>query len=298
MILFKLTLRPWLRSPYNQFFSSMVVGFLLLVTGVLIWLQQGLKPVLSHLQHEEVVTAYLAPDVTVDREDKMIDEIRTEVGAHADIRLVPTDEFVANIKKQYPDLGQELDDLGDETAAIVPRYISITGVLPEGSIERIRTVAGIESAETSRDRYRQVVGAIGAIRWVARLLIFGLCMALFSGLIHLARTNMEIHRDAIALMRLMGASTAKLQLPSVFSGIWVGFCGGMVAAAGWVTAGTWLTIRVRSLSPLLREMPHASASLAAALFAAALAIGALAGLFGSLAAIQRDGSASYDGAGR
>jgi len=281
-----------MRSPYSQFFSSLVVGFLLLVTGVLVWLQQGLKPVLAHLQNEEVVTAYLAPDVDAIRESKIVDEIRADLGAHAEVQLVPTTEFVANIKKQYPDLGQELDNLGEEASSIIPRYVSISGVFPDGVVDRVRGVSGVESAETSRDRHRQVIGAISAIRWVARLLIVGLCMALFTGLIHLARTNMDIHRDAVTLMRLMGASASQLQLPSVFSGLWVGFCGGLVAAAGWVTVGAWLTHHVRGLSPLLREMPHASASLAAALFVAGLIIGASAGLFGSAAAARQDGANS------
>lgn len=294
MLLLKLTLRPWMRSPYNQFFSSLVVGFLLLITGVLIWLQMGLKPVLSRLQNEQVVTAYLAGGVDAAQEGKIVDEIRTNLGSHAEIQLVPTQEFVSNIKKQYPDLGQELEDLGEEAAQIVPRYISITGVLPAGTLDQIRGVSGIESAESSHDRYRQVVGAIGAIRWVARLLIVGLCMALFTGLIHLARTNMDIHRDAIQLMRLMGANTTKLQIPSVFSGLWVGFCGGVISSVGWLTMGIWLTKHVRSLSPLLREMPHASGLLAAGLFAAALVIGAAAGLFGGIAA----SSYEADGVGR
>lgn len=290
MLLLKLTLRPWLRSPYNQFFSSLVVGVLLLITGVLIWLQQGLKPVVSRLQNEEVVTAYLASTVNPADEDKIVDQIRENLGARADIQLVPAHEFVANIKKQYPELGQELEDLGDEAAQIIPRYVSITGVLSDGALERIKSISGIESAETSRDRYRQIVGAIGAIRWVARLLIIGLGLALFTGLIHLARTNMDVHRDAIQLMRLMGAGGAKLQLPSVFSGLWVGFCGGIVASISWLTLGTWLTRHVRTLSPLLREMPHASSGLAFALFVAALMIGAIAGFFGSVFSSSRETS--------
>ena len=253
MFLLKLSLRPWRLAPIGHVFSSLAVGFLLLLAGFLFWMQAGLKPVLARLQGEQVVTAYL--DATVDGKDesKIVDSIRTSLGAHAqssEIRFVGSAQFVENLKGAYPELSRELEDLGPEMATVVPRYVSVAGILPDRALERIKSVPGIESAESSKDRYAHIVGAFLALRWVSRLLIAGVCFALFTGLIHLARMNAFMHREALSILKLWGASQAELRAPGMISGSLVGALGGAIALLGWLTAGQWLGSQLRLLSPL------------------------------------------------
>jgi cell division protein FtsX len=300
LLLMKLALRPWRLAPLSQLFSAIAVGFLLVMAGFLFWVQQGLRPVLARLHQEQVITAYLSPSVETGGEQHVADEIRLSLGAHADhaeVRLVGADQFVAEVAKQYPDLAKEVQDLGSEASLVVPRYVSVSGILQDTALESIRTVSGIESAESSRDRYRSVVGAFSALRWVARLLVAGLGLALLTGLIHLARTNAYIHRDAIALMRLFGGGGFSLQAPGMLSGLGVGLLGGAMAAIAWVSAGVWLGHHVKNLSPLLRDMPSLDPIFAAVLLLAGTLIGLIAGGAGSVAIVSgtdaggmRDGS--------
>lgn len=283
MLLLKLAFRPWRITPFSQLFSGMAVGFLLLLSGLLFWMQHGLRPVIQRLRQEQVITAYLAPTVEPGSEGRVIDEIRLALGSHAErseIRLVPESEFIAHIKARYPELGKELEDLGPETGSIVPRYVTVSGLLIDQAADQIRAIPGVESADSSKDRYQHVLGAFKALRWVAELLVGGLALALLTGLIHLARNNAYIHRDAIALMRLLGGGGGALQAPGIVSGLLVGVFGGGVAAGGWLTAGEWLTRHVRHLSPILRDMPAATSGFALALFASGALLGLLAGLFG------------------
>ena len=285
MLLLKLAFRPWRLTPYSQVFSGLAVGFLLLLAGLLFWMQQGLKPVVARLQQEQVITAYLAPSVPTADEGKLVDEIKVALGAKAErseIKLVETADFLANVKGQYPDLAKELEDLGPEASQIVPRYVSISGLSIDQASDDIRAIPGIESADSSKDRYQSVLGAFKALRWVAKLLVGGLALALLTGLIHLARNNAYIHRDAVSLMRLLGGSGGMLQAPGIISGVLVGAFGGGIAAGGWVTGGVWLTRHVKNLSPMLRTMPAASSGFALALLGMGCLIGLAAGLFGSL----------------
>lgn len=288
MLLLKLSLRPWRLAPYSQIFSSLAVGFLLLLAGFLYWMQQGLRPVLSRLQHEQVITAYLAPDVEAKDEARVVDSIRTALGAHAvsqsaaDVQFVDRSKFVEKLKSSYPDLGGELEDLGAELTTIVPRYVSISGFFNDNAIGAVRGVQGIESAETSKDRYQHVLGAFSTLRWVARLLALGLCLALLTGLIHLSRMNSFLHREIVALLRLWGGHEVTLRFPGILSGLAVGLAGGLMAGVGWLTGGAWLARHIRSLSPLLREMPSLPVQFAFLLFAAGCSIGLMAGLFGTL----------------
>jgi cell division protein FtsX len=286
MLLLRVALRPWRLAPYSQFFSAFAVAFLLLLSGLLFWIQQGLNPVLTRLEQEQVITAYVNSSVAPTDENKVIDQIQVALGSHAervDIKLVQPEQFVEEIKQTYPDLGHELEDLGPETSTIVPRYITISGLMIDSAIDRIRSIPGIESADSSRDRNRSVIGAFMTLRWVAKVLSAGLCLALFTGLIHLARTNSYIHRDAVALLRLLGGDGMQLQLPGILSGVCVGALGGALALGSWVSIGIWLSAQVKHLSPILRSMPAANPLHGIVLMVLGVAIGLMAGMIGNLA---------------
>lgn len=294
MLLLKVALRPWRLAPYSQLFSAFAVAFLLLLAGLLFWIQQGLNPVLARLEQEQVITAYVNTAVPQTDENKIVDQIQVALGSHAervDIKLVQAEQFVEQIKQTYPDLGHELEDLGPETSAIVPRYVSISGLMIDSALDKIRAIPGIESADSSRDRNRSVIGAFVTLRWVAKVLSAGLCLALLTGLIHLARTNSYIHRDAVSLLRLLGGDGFQLQLPGILSGACVGAIGGVLALGGWMSAGMWLSSQVKHLSPVLRSMPAANPYHGMVLFILGIAIGLMAGLIGNLARTGRGGVA-------
>lgn len=295
MFLLRLSLRPWRLAPLNHAFSAVAVGFLLLVAGFLFWLQDGLRPVVARLQSEQVITAYLAaPELPPGAAQEggaeaaqITDAIRVAVGAHAavapDVRYVSSHQFVKNLNANYPELSRELEDLGPEMTAVVPRYVSVTGLLGEAALERVRAVPGVESAESSRDRYARVVGAFLALRWVARLLVAGAALALLTGLIHLSRLNAYMHRETLTILKLWGASATEMRAPAMISGALVGAMGGLGAGAGWLLAGHDLSEQIRSLSPMLLGLPPASASLALGLVAVGVLIGICAGALGGVA---------------
>jgi cell division protein FtsX len=297
-LLTSLSLRPWRLAPVSHLFSSVAVGVLLLLAGFLYWMQSGLRPVVARLQGEQVITAYLDPATAPKDEDKIVDAIRGSLGAHADsydVRFVAAKQFVENLKEPYPELSRELEDLGAEMETVVPRYVSVSGVLPAQALEAIKSVPGIEAAETSKDRYAQVVGAFVTLRWVAKLLIVGVCFALLTGLIHLSRMNAFMHREVLQVLRLWGGGPGILRAPSMLSGGLVGVLGGAIASLGWLSLGGTLALHVRSLSPVLRDLPRASGGLAFGIFFAGILIGLFAGALGSAA--SQDGSTSLIGVG-
>jgi cell division protein FtsX len=283
VFLLRLALRPWKLSPLSQIFSALAVGVLLLLGGFLTWMQSGLGPVLARLESEQVVTAYLDPSVEAKDEGRVVDSIRTALGAQAsgvDIRFVTPEQFVGHLKGPYPELGRELEDLGSEMSAVVPRYVSVSGLLGEQSLRRIKGVQGIESAESSKDRYAPVLGAFKALRWVARLFVAGLAFALLIGLIHLARTNSYLHREAHAILKQWGADELLVRLPGMLSAMLVGLGGGVIALIGWLTAGAWLVRQLHGLSPMLVSLPQPSATFAVALLLSGLLVGMFAGAVG------------------
>lgn len=287
MYFLKLALRPWRKAPVGQLFSGFAVGFLLVLVGFLFWLQEGLRPVLARLQGEQVITAYLAPTLSDDQAHGLQDEIRQSLAApqreDAEIEWVGVSEFLTKLKKSYPELGAELEELGAESQSLIPRHYTVSGVLPETALARIQSVPGVESVESSKDRYRHILGAFRMLRWIARFLVAGLCLALLTGLIHLAKTNAFLHRDSVAILRQWGASRLQVRMPGMISGVWVGLLGGSLAAVLWMGFSSPLSQGIRAFSPVLRQLSQPQMHWAGGLFALGLILGVLSGFFGQWA---------------
>ena len=256
-------------------------------------MQRGLTPVLARLENSQVITAYLDPATSPKDELRILDTIRTSLGSApgsepleaAEVSLVSPKEFLERLSKPYPELSQELQDLGAEMPAIVPRYVSVSGVLPDASITRIKAVSGVESAESSKDRNRHILAAFQALRSVARLLMAGLALAVLTGLVHLARMNASLHHDVLSFLKLWGAGELSVRVPGILSGLLVGLAGGALAALAWVFFGAPLAEHVRTLSPVLTQMPVASLGYGMWLWVAGICLGISSGLFSGAGAV-------------
>lgn len=288
MYLLKLAMRPWRRALWSQAFSAFGVAFLLLLLGVLFWMNQGFRSVIWKLKGEQVITLYLQPSVKQGEEAAVVEAIQTALGSAAlgsgvDLKLVQPQQFIRSIQTPYPELAKELEGLpSTELSQVVPRYISLTGMLGDSIAEKLKDIPGIESIDESKERYRQIVGAFSVVRWLTRVLIAGLSIALVIGLIHLSRSNSYLQSDALELMRQWGAGRFALICPGTLSGMLVGLLGGVMAVVAWYSVGLLLASHIKSLSILLRGMPSFGPIYAVSLLGLGVLLGALAGAIGSL----------------
>jgi len=287
--LLRLALRPWRRAPWNQFLSALASGILLLLAAFMAWLQVGLEPVLIRLNSEQVITAYLEASVEKAEESRIADSIRTSLGAEAirQFEVVDSERFIRNLKSKHPVLADDLEGFGSEMSLIIPRYVSVTGYFSDSALDAIRTIKGVESAESSRDRYRPILGAFGALKGVSVLFIGGLILALLTGLLQLARMNSQMHEDVISFLRLWGSGRGAARAPGLLAGMSIGFVGGWVAFSGWILGSRWLASHIRALSPLFSDMALPRLEWAALLWIAGILLGLLSGLFVARTAERR-----------
>lgn len=276
----RLGLRPWRTAPMTQAVSSLAVGFLMLLMGILVWLEDGIKTVVHRLSTENVITAYLESTLPAEKEGQVIDAIKSVVGSQAaQVEFVDQARFLDEIKTPYPGLYRELETLGNDARMVTPKYVSAVGRFSKSTLTQVQSLSGVEFAESSENRHTQIVGAFKTLRTVLRFLILGITLVLLGGLVQLVRLNSHLHQDVLSMMKLWGAKQLSLKAPMIVSGAIVGFWGGAVAAVTWLFVGTWVGVELRSLTPMLGDLPAAHPGLSVALWAAALALGTLSGLF-------------------
>ena len=290
-VFLKLALRPWNRSPWSQLMSGSAVGLLLALGGLLFWLERGLVPVIARLDREQVLTVFVQKGETSEaaRLGSIRDSIRTTLGS-AQIREVSTPEFIRTIRGEYPELAQELGELGPEAETVVPSHLVVTGEMSAEQVQTIRGISGVESVDSSRDRYPQIVSAFEALRVVSRGLSFALLLAILAGVVQVSRMNAHLHADVMPILRLLGAGSFGMRAPSIFGGVFIGLMGGVFAAAAWAFFVPDLIAQLRALSPLLATLPRPSSVSIGVLAALGTLLGVLGGILGGApSATQRVG---------
>lgn len=267
-------------APLSQVFGILNIAMILFLGGFLSWLDQALAPVVAKLETEETLTVYLSPQLAAADEAQLIDRVKVSI-AHADaqpqVKVVRSREFLDEIARQYPDLANELAQMGPEGDLMIPRYISITGILPPGIGERVRSLVGVEGIDSSGDRLRPVAGAFSALRWLVRALSFGLALALFAAMAQLGRLNFNHLADALATLRFWGADAFQAAIPGLLAGIFVGVLGGILGALVWIGFSGWLGSELASLSEVLGTLPAPELELAWLLLVFGAACGICAG---------------------
>lgn len=205
------------------------------------------------------------------------------------VRIVGSDAALERFRRAYPDLGAALSDLKE-----APFPPSIEVVLkpgaPAGSAKEIAAAArlwpGVESSESEEEFSRRFRDAISLLRNAGLFLGAILTLAAVLSVASAVRLALDLHRDEVGIMRLMGATESAIRAPFWLYATAEGLVGGGLALgllyATYRFATHWLA---RDPHPVLAVLWVGFLGLPTALLLPAA--GAAAGLVGSLLSLGR-----------
>lgn len=205
------------------------------------------------------------------------------------VRIVGSDAALERFRLAYPDLGAALAELKE---APFPPSLEVSlrpGAPPLAATEiaaAARLWPGVESVESGEEFERRFRDAVGLMRDAGLFLGGILTLAAILSVASAVRLALDLHRDEVGIMRLMGATEGTIRAPFWLCATAEGVLGG--AAALGLLYGTfrfathWLA---RDPHPLLSVFWVRFLSLPAALLLPA--VGGAAGLAGSLLSLGR-----------
>jgi cell division transport system permease protein len=207
----------------------------------------------------------------------------------ARVRLVSSAEALDRFRRAYPDLGAVLADLKEAPFPPTLEIFVRPGVAPTAA-SQIATAArgqpGVETAESEEgfdSRFREAIRLLtGAGLFLGGLLTLAAILSVASAI----RLALDLHRDEIEIMRLMGATEGAVRAPFWLYGAVEGFAGGAIALV--LLAASYF-----GATRLLLRYPHPVLSVFWASFldgpsAAALPlVGTMAGFIGSVLSLGR-----------
>ena len=147
-------------------------------------------------------------------------------------------------------------------------------------------IPGVDSVDTSRDRYPQIISAFEALRTVCKALGLALILAILTGITQVSRMNAHLQADVLPILRLWGAGRFAIRAPAILGGLLLG-----VIAAGFASLAWWgfvpdLVTHLRSLSPMLATLPAPSAGAMAVLTVLGVGLGMLGGALGASTSLE------------
>jgi len=272
-------------SPRQTAAAITLIALALYVPGLLALLSRNLGRLAVVEPEPTAVVVTLQPDADAAalaarlQQDPRIKTVRTVDSAAA----------LERFRRAYPDLGNALSDLKE-----APFPPSLEVVLKPGSSSRVapeiaataRIWTGVESAESEEEFSRRFRDAIDLVRNAGLFLGGVLTLAAVLSVASAVRLALDLHRDEVGIMRLMGATESAIRAPFWLYATAEGLIGGGVALgmlyATYRLATYWLA---REPHPVLSVLWVGFLSVPIALLLPAA--GAAAGFIGSILSLGR-----------
>lgn len=268
-------------------FAVLVLSFLM--AGLFLSLSNNLRGQARELSRDVAVIVYLRSSATPEQRTEVERKARLSP-LIASTRTIAPDDAADRFLKDFPDLRDVLNNLGDN-----PLPASIEATLRDpaapdapivGLMNEIRALPGVEDIQFNR-RWAERIRALGRLSDALGLFIGGLLIlisiAVVSGAI---RLNILGRRDEIDILHLVGATNGYIRSPFLLEGLILGAAGGATAAGLVALAVHFFPLYLgQSLGALQDLIGFESLTLSQG---AALVIGGgMAGFLGSLAALRR-----------
>ena len=231
-----------LRDTWRLITHHWVLGLLTLITaGVMLWIlgvttlfSLNLENLLSKLESELVVQAYLKRDNTIDVE-KITAEIKTLPGV-SNVKVFSPSDSLAKLQEKMGSQSRALDMLGDNP---IPWNFEIhvnNAVDVEPLVENLQEMPEVDDVVYAGMVVRRI-SALSSVSSRAALVMFVLSVIITALVVYnTIHISLYSRRDEIGIMYLVGATRAYIATPFVLEGTLLALLGALLAGGGIIAA--------------------------------------------------------------
>jgi cell division transport system permease protein len=213
-------------------FSTLIVVtacFVVMATSLLI--SKNFKNILTHWGEDVQLTVYLSSDISAQGRD----ELEKLFKGHKDIgsfNLVTQDkaltDFRAQLASYAPDISQD-----EELLKMIPSSYQVklkTDIPTDAQSQVLQSIAaelkgrsGIDDVSFGQDWVEKYGAFVSAINLALNLVgLIVLCASLFV-MSNAIRASVQVHRDEIVVMEMIGATASMIRMPFLKEGAFLGF---------------------------------------------------------------------------
>lgn len=265
-----------------------------LVIGVALALPVGLSVALDNarqlgdnLDSPVQLSLFLAPEVSL-TEARQLEQQIASLAEVASTVLVSSDDALAEFQLMSG-FGDVLESLEENPLPHLVLAAPVDDIDPAAAAElltRLQEMPAVERAVLDMEWLQRLNGLMALwqrlVLAIAALLILGVLLVLGNSI----RLAIENRRDEIVIVKLVGGTNAFVRRPFLYTGLWYGIGGGVVAAIAVAAALAYLTGPISNLVSLYNSDFELRGL---GLFGAGQLVlgGGLLGLVGSALAVSR-----------
>jgi len=218
-------------QPLSTLMTVAVIGIALALPAGLQLLVANARALSGHWEGSAELSVYLRDDVDLPTARHLVDKLAGDPDI-AEVRLIPADEALAEFR-EYSGFGAALDVLEDNPLPNVLVLLPTDRAASPEALEGLRRRLSEELPAEQVQADTQWVERLQAMLDLARrtVLLAGLLLALGVVIIvgNTIRLDIQNRRDEIEVTKLIGGTDAFIRRPFLYTGVWYGLMGGIIA---------------------------------------------------------------------
>jgi cell division transport system permease protein len=275
------------RRPVGMLLTAFVVGITLALPAGLHTLLRNLDTVSGGLQGTLRTSLFLRDSVDADRGLELSQSLAKKEGV-VDARYIPRDKALEEFRR-YSGFGDALDMLKDNP---LPAVIVVTpdSHAPQARIDallkQLAALPEVEQAKLDRQWLERLYAIVDIVKRAVLMIAALLALAVLVVIGNTIRLDIESRREEIVVLKLIGAGNAFIRRPFLYTGLWYGLAGAILACL-LVQAGVFaLAAPAQHLAGLYDSAAHLR-GLSAGALAAVFVTGILLGWIGAFWTVSR-----------
>ncbi|WP_417666143.1 permease-like cell division protein FtsX [Pseudidiomarina sp.] len=276
------------RYPMASLMTMAVLGLSLTLPATLYVVVKNTEAIGADWQHASEITLFLSKNLS----QQEVSTFHKRLSLSNDIervRWIDKNEALQEFR-QESGFGEALDALSNNP---LPDVLLVTPVANKRGTaqaqqlaQQMRNEREVEQVRLDLDWLQRLEALLNLVRDGLLALAALLCIAVVLIVGNTIRLNINSKRDEIMVMKLVGATDGYIQRPFLYTGVWYGFVGGLIAWLATAVMILWISGAVTDIS----ELYESQFSLVGLTFNEMLVLWLLAiglGLLGSYIAVRK-----------
>ncbi|MCF7986510.1 MAG: permease-like cell division protein FtsX [Methylovulum sp.] len=237
-------------SPFNTIMTVVVLSIAISLAGGFYLVLKNLQQFTGNLETSAQISLFLKDEITEAHAKQLAENIRQNPAIQS-VKLITKEQALAEFKT-YSGFGSAISVLKTNPLPIVVQ------VLPRDTLENKE---GFEELLQTFQQSVEVDSAQFDLKWVQRLqsimavsqrgaallnLMLGVAVIFIAG--NTIRLELNNRREEVIIAKLVGATSAFIQRPFLYTGFWIGFLSGVTS---------WFTVTMMMLI-LMQPVEHLS----------------------------------------
>ncbi len=218
------------RHPLSSLLTALVIGITLALPAALHLLVQNMDALSFSWERTVQASVFLSDDLSEEQGRQMA----TRIAEHPEVEET---EYISREKalaefRELSGFGAALDLLEENPlpAVIAVQPVATASALQiEDLLKELSLTKGVDSARIDQSWLERLNGILIIVQHIVQALALLLALAVIVTVGNTIRLDIQNRKAEIEVMKLLGATNAFVRRPFLYTGVWYGLCGGIVA---------------------------------------------------------------------